>query len=188
LLPCRVRLVSWNVNGIRAVQRKGLFDPFVAATTPDVICLQETKADEVQAACQLEGYGQFWHPALKKGYSGVAILSQPAPLAIVRGLPKALITKHGLADDTFGNPNEEGRVVTAEYEGFYLVNAYTPNSKGDLTRLPLRHQRWDPAFRAYLVSLRKKKPVAVCGDLNVAHTDDDVANGPGPLHVVVQLL
>lgn len=171
-----MRLVSWNVNGIRAVQRKGLFDPFVTATSPDVICLQETKADEAQAACQLEGYGQFWNPAAKKGYSGTAILSRPEPRSVVRGLPKALVRRHGLAEDPFGNPDDEGRVVTAEFEDFFLVNAYTPNAKGDLTRLALRHQKWDPAFRAYLRSLRKKKPVAVCGDLNVAHTEDDVAN------------
>ncbi|MFI5051741.1 MAG: exodeoxyribonuclease III [Acidimicrobiales bacterium] len=171
-----MRLVSWNVNGIRAVQRKGLFDPFVAALAPDVICLQETKADEAQAGCTLDGYQQIWHPAIKKGYSGTAILTRPHPLGVTRGLPKALVKKHGLADDVFGNPDDEGRVVTAEYEDLYLVNAYTPNAKGDLTRLALRHERWDPAFRAYLTSLRKKKPVAACGDLNVAHTEDDVAN------------
>ncbi len=91
-------------------------------------------------------------------------------------MPTALVKKHGLAEDSFGNANDEGRVQTAEFEDFFLVNAYTPNAKGDLTRLGFRHQHWDPAFRAYLTSLRKKKPVAVCGDLNVAHTDDDVAN------------
>jgi exodeoxyribonuclease III len=171
-----VRLASWNVNGIRAVQRKGLFEPFVESLGADVICLQETKADETQAACQLDGYRQYWNPATKKGYSGTAILTRREPLAVVAGLPRSLVTRHRLAGDPFGNPNEEGRVLTAEFEDFYLVNAYTPNAKGDLTRLEMRHQRWDPAFRAYLKSLRAKKPVAVCGDLNVAHTDDDVAN------------
>ena len=218
-----MRLVSWNVNGIRAVQRKGLWVPFVVGHDADVLCLQETKADEAQAACDLEGYHQFWNPAVKKGYSGTAILSRVAPISVTRGLPATIVKKHGLADDAFGNANDEGRVQTAEFEDFFLVNAYTPNAKGDLTRLGFRHQCWDPAFRAYLTTLRKKKPVAVCGDLNVAHTDDDVANaktnrgqagftneerqgfvdllgagyvdsfrifteGPGPLHLVVELL
>ncbi len=171
-----MRLVSWNVNGIRAVQRKGLWVPFVVGLDADVLCLQETKADEAQAACDLEGYHQFWNPAVKKGYSGTAILSRVAPISVSRGLPATIVKRHGLADDAFGNANDEGRVQTAEFEDFFLVNAYTPNAKGDLTRLGFRHQCWDPAFRAYLTTLRKKKPVAVCGDLNVAHTDDDVAN------------
>jgi len=176
LLPSGVRLVSWNVNGIRALQRKGLWESSLATLAPHVLCLQETKADESQAACELEGFHQFWNPASKKGYSGTAILTRFAPLSVERGLPTALVKKHGLADDSFGNANEEGRMVTVEFDDFYLVNAYTPNVKGDLTRLGLRHQKWDPAFRAYVTALRTKKPVAVCGDLNVAHTDDDVAN------------
>jgi exodeoxyribonuclease-3 len=171
-----MRLVSWNVNGIRAVQRKGMFDPFVEQLAPDVICMQEVKADHAQADCHLDGYDEFWHPAQKKGYSGTAILSRTVPLAVTKGLPGVLVKKFDLASDPFGNPNDEGRVVTVEYDDFYLVTAYTPNAKGDLSRLASRHQKWDPAFLAYVTNLQKKKPVAICGDLNVAHTDDDLAN------------
>ncbi|HUX03962.1 MAG TPA: exodeoxyribonuclease III [Acidimicrobiales bacterium] len=171
-----MRLVSWNVNGIRAVQRKGLFDPFVAELQPDVICLQETKAEQAQSDCALDGFEEYWHSATKKGYSGTAIFSKHTPLRVTRGLPAHLVRKFELASDPFGNPNDEGRVVTAEFDDFFLVTVYTPNAKGDLGRLALRHQRWDPAFHQYVRSLKKKKPVAICGDLNVAHTPDDLAN------------
>jgi exodeoxyribonuclease III len=171
-----MRLVSWNVNGIRAVQRKGVFAPFVVDLAPDVICLQETKADQAQAALDLPGYEQYWHPAVKKGYSGTAILTRHTPLRVTTGLPTRLVTKHALADDAFGNPNDEGRVITAEFDDYFLVTAYTPNAKGDLSRLALRHEKWDPAFREHVKALTKKKPVAICGDLNVAHTPDDLAN------------
>ena len=132
--------------------------------------------DRHEGGCEDLGYEEFWHPAQKKGYSGVATLSTVAPLSVQHGLPANIVKKFALADDVFGNPNDEGRVLTLEFDGFYLVNAYTPNAKGDLSRLGLRHQKWDPAFRAYVVSLRKKKPVAICGDLNVAHTEIDLAN------------
>ncbi len=171
-----MRIVSWNVNGIRAVQRKGMFDPFLHSLKPDIICLQETKADQSQADCNLEGYEEYWHSAVKKGYSGTALCSKTAPLSVSNGLPAALVKKFSFASDTFGNPNDEGRVVTAEFDDFYLVTAYTPNAKGDLGRLALRHEKWDPAFLAHVCALKKKKPVAICGDLNVAHTDDDLAN------------
>jgi exodeoxyribonuclease-3 len=171
-----MRLTSWNVNGIRAVQRKGLFDPFVASLSPDVICLQETKAEQHQHECDLDGYEEYWHSADKKGYSGTAIFSRPTPLKVTTGLPAALVKKYSFAEDVFGNPNNEGRTLTAEYEEYYLVNVYTPNAKGDLSRLRQRHEQWDPAFLAYLRQLQKKKPVVICGDLNVAHTPDDLAN------------
>jgi exodeoxyribonuclease-3 len=171
-----MRIVSWNVNGIRAVQRKGMFDPFLDSLQPDIICLQETKADQSQADCNLAGYEEHWHSAAKKGYSGTAIFSRHSPMSVVTGLPSDLVTKHQLAGDSFGNPNDEGRVVTAEYADFYLVTAYTPNAKGSLGRLALRHEQWDPAFLNYVKELNKTKPVAICGDLNVAHTDDDLAN------------
>ena len=171
-----LRLTSWNVNGIRAVQRKGLFDPFVDTLQPDVICLQEIKADPSQVEVELPGFDQHWHPAAKKGYAGTAVFSKPAVLKVVTGLPTRLVNKHGLVDDAFGNTNEEGRVITVEYEDFYLVTVYTPNVKSDLSRLAVRHERWDPAFLAYVKSLNKKKPVAICGDLNVAHQADDLAN------------
>ena len=171
-----MRIVSWNVNGIRAVQRKGLFDPFLEALQPDIVCLQEIKAEQHQSEINLEGYQEFWHSAAKKGYSGTAIFSKHPPIKVTTGLPNSLVKKHAFADDSFGNPNDEGRVVTAEFDNFYLVTVYTPNAKGDLSRLGLRHSKWDPAFLSYLKTLKKKKPVAVCGDLNVAHTEDDLAN------------
>jgi exodeoxyribonuclease-3 len=171
-----MRLVSWNVNGIRAVSRKGLFDPFVSALEPDVICLQETKAQQGQSVHELSGFTEFWNSAEKKGYSGTAILTKPVPLQVSNGLPAEIIEAHRVLGDAFGNPNTEGRVLTAEFGQFYLVNVYTPNVKEDLGRLALRHQQWDPAFLAYVKALEEKKPVVFCGDLNVAHTPDDLAN------------
>lgn len=171
-----MRLVSWNVNGIRAVSRKGLFDPFVSVLAPDVMCLQETKAQQTQATHELPGYTEYWNSADKKGYSGTAIFTQPAPIKVTNGLPAKLIAKHQVIGDTFGDPNVEGRVITAEFEEFFLVTVYTPNVKEDLGRLTLRFQQWDPVFLAYVQSLEKKKPVVFCGDLNVAHTSDDLAN------------
>jgi exodeoxyribonuclease III len=171
-----MRIVSWNVNGIRAVQRKGMFDPFLATLQPDIVCLQETKADQSQNDCNLEGFEEYWHPAMKKGYSGTAIFSKHSPISIATGLPATLVKKFQFANDVFGNANDEGRVVTAEFDEFYLVNAYTPNVKGDLSRHSQRHQQWDPAFLNYVKALNKKKPVAICGDLNVAHTELDLAN------------
>jgi exodeoxyribonuclease-3 len=171
-----VRIVSWNVNGIRAVSRKGLFDPFVNALDPDVICLQETKANQEQSVHVLPDFTEYWNSAEKKGYSGTAIFTKPTPVAVTSGLPKRLITKYKVIGDAFGDPTTEGRVLTAEYDAFFLVTVYTPNAKGDLTRVALRHQQWDPVFLAYVQSLEKKKPVVFCGDLNVAHTPDDLAN------------
>jgi exodeoxyribonuclease-3 len=171
-----MRIVSWNVNGIRAVQRKGMFEPIIESLQPDIICLQETKADQSQSECDLTGYEEYWHSAAKKGYSGTAIFTKHAPVSVTTGLPANLVKKYQLAGDAFGNPNDEGRIVTAEFDDFYLVTVYTPNAKGDLSRLGLRHQGWDPAFLSYVKSLKKKKPVAICGDLNVAHTNDDLAN------------
>jgi exodeoxyribonuclease-3 len=171
-----MRIVSWNVNGIRAVERKGLWEPFIAELDPDIICLQEIKADQSQITVPTEGYHEIWHSAEKKGYSGTAILSRIEPLSVSTGLPARLVKKHTFSEDSFGDPNAEGRVITAEFEDFILVTVYTPNAKSDLSRLELRHQRWDPAFLAHLKALKKKKPVAVCGDLNVAHTADDLAH------------
>lgn len=170
------RLVSWNINGIRAVHAtKGLFEPFVEALDPDVICLQEIKAERSQVELDLEGFEQHWHSADKKGYSGTAIFSKIPAAAVSTGLPSRIENKHRLAEDPFGNTNTEGRVITTEFDDFYLVTCYTPNVKDDLSRLQVRHQQWDPAFLAHVTSLKKKKPVAICGDLNVAHTEDDLA-------------
>jgi exodeoxyribonuclease-3 len=171
-----MRIVSWNVNGIRAVHTKGLFEPMVEALKPDIICLQETKALQHESKVQIEGYKEYWNSAAKKGYSGTAIFTTIEPLSVVSHFPAAIVKKFGVVADQFGDPNDEGRVIAAEFKGFYLVNVYTPNSKGGLERLPLRHKIWDPAFLAYCKELEKKKPVIFCGDLNVAHTEDDLAN------------
>ena len=170
-----MRIASWNVNGIRAVHGKGDFDTFLRDVDPDVLCLQEIKANQEQSPLALEGYHEYWHSADKAGYSGTAIFSKVPPLSVTYGLPKRLETKHGLHDDDFGNTNREGRVLTAEFDDFYLVTCYTPNVKDDLSRLAIRHEKWDPAFLAHVKALAKKKPVAFCGDLNVAHTEDDLA-------------
>jgi len=163
------------VNGIRAVVKKGVFAPFIAEHQPDILCLQETKAERHQAVLDLPEYEEYWNSATKKGYSGTAIFTKQKPLAILNGIPDAIAQKYGLTADQYGDPCTEGRVITAEYPDFYIVTVYTPNAKDDLTRIPLRHKHWDPAFLAFCKDLEKKKPVIFCGDLNVAHTPDDLA-------------
>lgn len=171
-----MRLVSWNVNGVRAVARKGLFAPFVSSLDPDIICLQETKALQLQAELDLPDYEEHWYSAEKKGYSGTAIFTKPKPVGVVAGLPDDIVDSYHVHGDLFGDPNKEGRILTAEYDRFFLVTVYTPNAKEDLSRLQLRYAQWDPAFLSYMKSLEKNKPVIFCGDLNVAHTPDDLAN------------
>ncbi|MBM3261153.1 exodeoxyribonuclease III [Candidatus Kaiserbacteria bacterium] len=171
-----MKIVSWNVNGIRAVHKKGLFVEAVEKLRPDILCLQETKAEQHQSEVDLPDYEEYWNSAHKKGYSGTAIFSKVQPLSVSFDLPEDIEKKYGLADDSYGNPNAEGRVITAEYDDFYVVNVYTPNTKDDLSRLSLRHKHWDPAFLAYCKELEKEKPVIFCGDLNVAHTPDDLAH------------
>ncbi len=171
-----MKIYSWNVNGIRAVLRKELFKPFIDSERPDILCLQETKAQPGEAAVELADYKEFWYSADKKGYSGTAIFSKPSPLSTANGLPDSIIKQYGVTGDTYGDPNKEGRLMTAEYDQFYLVTVYTPNAKDNLARLPMRHTAWDPAFLAYCKLLEQKKPVIFCGDLNVAHTEDDLAN------------
>jgi len=171
-----LKIYSWNVNGIRAVERKQLFQPFLAAEKPDILCLQELKAKPEQIDVNIDGYEAFWYSAEKPGYSGTAILSKVKPLQVVNGFPEDIIKKFGVTGDTYGDPNAEGRVVAAEFEDFWLVTVYTPNAKDDLSRIPLREKHWDPAFLAYCKQLEKTKPVVFCGDLNVAHTEDDLAN------------
>ncbi len=171
-----MKIYSWNVNGIRAVLRKGNFAPFVASEQPDIFCLQETKAQPGEAVVDLPDYHEYWNSADKKGYSGTAIFSKVKPLAIMNGLPEDIRTKYDMTKDEYGDPNTEGRVLTAEYEKFYLVTVYTPNAKDDLSRIPLRHKHWDPAFLDHCRNLEKTKPVVFCGDLNVAHTELDLAN------------
>lgn len=171
-----LKIYSWNVNGIRAVVKKGLFAPFVEKHQPDILCLQETKAEQGQAVIELPGYEEYWNSATKKGYSGTAIFSKVKPHSVINGFVDDIAKKHNLADDGYGDPNEEGRVITAEFDKFYVVTVYTPNSKGDLSRLGLRHKQWDPAFLEHCKLLEKTKPVIFCGDLNVAHTELDLAN------------
>jgi exodeoxyribonuclease-3 len=168
-------IYSWNVNGIRAVINKGAWQTFIEKEDPDIICLQETKAQPGQAEIDMPQYREYWHSAEKKGYSGTAIFSKAEPLQTRNGLPDHIIAAHGLAHDGYGDPNSEGRVIAAEFEQFWLVTVYTPNAKDDLSRIPLR-QQWDPAFLAYCQELEQEKPVIFCGDLNVAHTEIDLAD------------
>ncbi len=170
------KIYSWNVNGIRAVVRKELFVPFIQKEQPDIICLQETKAERGQTEIDLSGYEEYWNSAEKKGYSGTAIFSKIEPLAVLFGLPEDIIEHYKVTGDIYGDPNKEGRVIAAEFEEFFLVTVYTPNAKDNLGRLEMRHKHWDPAFLAYCKQLEEKKPVVFCGDLNVAHTEDDLAN------------
>lgn len=171
-----MRLFSWNVNGIRAVINKGEFGRFIETYDPDIICLQETKAKQGQAEIDLPQYEEFWNSADKAGYSGTAIFSKVKPLSVFNGFADAIAEKHGLADDGYGDPTKEGRVISAEFDSFWVVTVYTPNSKGDLSRLELRHKQWDPAFLEHIKELEKTKPVLFCGDLNVAHQEIDLAN------------
>lgn len=171
-----IKVYSWNVNGIRAVMRKELFEPFLAKEKPDILCLQEIKAKPEQIDIELGDYDVFWYSADKPGYSGTAILSKIPPLQVINGFPADIIRQHKVTGDTYGDPNLEGRVIAAEFDKFWVVTVYTPNAKDDLSRIPLRHNHWDPAFLAYCKQLEKTKPVIFCGDLNVAHTEDDLAN------------
>jgi len=170
-----MKLFSWNVNGIRAVVKKGEFQKFIKQYNPDILCLQETKAQQGQAEIDITGYEEYWNSAVKKGYSGTAIFTKIKPLAVINGFPEDIIKKYGVTGDIYGDPNDEGRVIAAEFDDFYVVTVYTPNAKEDLSRVALRHKQWDPAFLAYIKQLEQTKPVLACGDLNVAHTEDDLA-------------
>jgi len=171
-----MKIYSWNVNGIRAVIKKGTFQRFVAEHKPDILCLQETKAEQGQAEVDLPDYNEYWNSSkAKKGYSGTAIFSRQKPLAVINDLPDDIVKTAGLTADAYGHSNDEGRVIVAEFAEFYVVTAYTPNAKDDLSRIPLR-QAWDKAITAYCAELAKKKNVIYCGDMNVAHTEDDLAN------------
>lgn len=156
-----MRLISWNVNGIRACVQKGFLD-FFKEVDADIFCIQESKMQEGQLNLDLEGYHQYWNYAVKKGYSGTAIFTKQEPIAVSYGIG---IEEH----------DQEGRVITLEFENFYMVTVYTPNSQNELARLPYRME-WEDAFRAYLKELEEKKPVIMCGDLNVAHKEIDLKN------------
>lgn len=171
-----MKIYSWNVNGIRAVVKKGAFQEFMAKYQPDILCLQETKAEQGQAIIDIEGYEEYWNSSQnKKGYSGTAIFTKHKPIAIINDIPEDIAKANGLEADSYGSANHEGRVITAEFADLYVVTAYTPNAKDGLLRIDLR-QRWDDAMIAYCADLQTKKPVIYCGDMNVAHTEDDLAN------------
>lgn len=169
-----MKIISWNVNGIRAVHKKDLFLPFIKKYQPDILCLQETKAKQDQSEIDLPEYLEYWNSAEKKGYSGTAIFTKIKPKKIILDFPKNIEKKFKLTDK-YGDPNKEGRIIALEYENFFVVSVYTPNAKDDLSRIPLREKNWDPAFLAYMKKLEKKKPVIFGGDLNVAHTEKDLA-------------
>lgn len=156
-----MKLVSWNVNGLRACINKG-FNDFFTATAADIVCLQETKMQQGQAEVHFHGYEQFWNSAEKKGYSGTAVFTRHTPLSVAYGM--------GIAEH-----DQEGRIITLEFADFQLVNVYTPNSQRGLTRLEYRMQ-WEDAFRDHVGRLAVKKPVIICGDLNVAHQEIDIKN------------
>lgn len=168
-----MKLYSWNVNGIRAVAKKGDWQRFLDTHSPDIICLQETKASSDQIELDLPEYEEYWFSAEKKGYSGTAIFTKVSPEAVFQGFPEEIAKKYALAD-SYGDTTKEGRVLALEFENFFVVTVYTPNAKDDLSRVPMR-QAWDPAFLEYMKSLEEQKPVIFCGDFNVAHTELDLA-------------
>lgn len=155
------KLISWNVNGIRACAGKGFMD-FFNSIDADIFCIQESKMQEGQLTLDMPGYHQFWNYADKKGYSGTAIFTKEEPISVANGIG---IDEH----------DHEGRVITLEYENFYMVTVYTPNSQNELARLDYR-MKWEDDFRAYLKKLEENKPVIVCGDMNVAHNEIDLKN------------
>jgi exodeoxyribonuclease-3 len=169
-----MKIISWNVNGIRAVHRKNLLVPFITEHNPDIICFQETKAQQSESPVDLAQYHEYWNSAEKKGYSGTAIFTKEKPVSITYGFSELIHKKYHFKD-SFGDTTTEGRIMTAEYEKFFLVNVYTPNAKDDLGRLSMRYDNWDPAFLEHCNNLEKQKPVIMCGDFNVAHTEDDLA-------------
>ncbi|MCD8175672.1 MAG: exodeoxyribonuclease III [Phascolarctobacterium sp.] len=156
-----MKLISWNVNGLRACVNRG-FKDFLASADADIFCVQETKMQREQVGFVFEGYEEYWNSAEKKGYSGTAVFSKKKPISVTCGLG---IEEH----------DKEGRVITAEYKDFYLINVYTPNAQRELMRLDYR-MVWEDEFRKYAVRLDKEKPVIICGDLNVAHNEIDLKN------------
>lgn len=156
-----MKLISWNVNGLRACLSKG-FEDFFHSTDADIFCVQETKMRPEQAEFELAGYEKYWNSAVKKGYSGTAVFTRLKPISVAYGMN---IEEH----------DQEGRMITLEFEEFFLVNVYTPNSKRELLRLDYR-MVWEDAFKAYLLDLNNKKPVIICGDINVAHQEIDIKN------------
>lgn len=168
-----MKIYSWNVNGIRAVLKRGDLQRFLLEHDPDILCLQETKANREQVEIDLPDYHEYWNSAEKKGYSGTAIFSKTEPIEVFHGIPEDIAAKYPLFDQ-YGDTTKEGRVLTLEFEGFFVSTVYTPNAKDDLSRIPMR-QAWDPAYLEYMKRLEAEKPVIFSGDLNVAHTELDLA-------------
>ena len=171
-----MKLYSWNVNGIRAVLTKGALQKFITEHDPDILCLQETKAERGQFEIDFPQYHEHFFSAVKKGFSGTAIFSKMPAIRYIDGFPEDIVKQFGVTGDTYGDPNAEGRIIAAEFDDFWVVTCYTPNSKGDLSRLSLRYDHWDRACLAYLQQLEETKPVLYCGDMNVAHQEIDLAN------------
>ena len=170
-----MKIYSWNVNGLRAVLKKGALQDMVAKERPDILCLQETKAQQGQAEVDFAEYEELWNSAERAGYSGTAIFTKIKPLAVRYGFPAEIEASIDGWKDAFGDARKEGRVLAAEYEDFYLINVYVPNEKDDLGRLKYRELVWDRALLEYMRQLDKVKPVLVCGDFNVAHEEIDLA-------------
>ncbi len=176
-----MKIISWNINGIRAVHKKGLLMPLLEKYKPDILCLQETKSEKDQIEIDLKDYEEFWNSAEKKGYSGTAIfINKLTPQLcevqnVFLNIPDHIVKKVGGLKDKYGDPNTEGRVVALEFPKFFIVDVYTPNAKDDLSRVALRYKKWDKAFLEYMKDLEKTKPVIFCGDLNVAHKEIDLA-------------
>ncbi|MEI6237754.1 MAG: exodeoxyribonuclease III [Candidatus Saccharibacteria bacterium] len=171
-----MKIYSWNVNGIRAVIKKGALKAFIDKHQPDILAIQETKAQPGQAVVDLPDYKEYWNSADKKGYSGTALFTKIKPINVLYDFPESIAAKYDFNDTELRNSHSEGRVIAAEFKDFYFVTVYTPNSKDDLSRLKLRHNVWDPAFLEYIKQLELTKPVIFCGDLNVAHMPEDLAN------------
>lgn len=170
-----MKIYSWNVNGLRAVLRKGALQSFIDECRPDILCLQETKAKQGQAEVDLLEYEEIWNSAERAGYSGTAIFTKIRPLSVFYGFPPEVEAEIEGWEDRFGDARKEGRVLAAEFDGFYLINVYVPNEKDDLGRLKYRELVWDRALLSYMQRLDEKKPVVVCGDFNVAHEEIDLA-------------
>ena len=155
---------------------KGALQKFITEHDPDILCLQETKAERGQIEIDFPQYHEHFFSAVKKGYSGTAIFSKMPAIRYIDGFPEDIVKQFGVTGDTYGDPNAEGRIIAAEFDDFWVVTCYTPNSKGDLSRLSLRYDHWDRACLAYLQQLEETKPVLYCGDMNVAHQEIDLAN------------
>lgn len=177
-----MKIYSWNVNGLRAVIKKGAFEDFINSEQPDILCLQETKAKPGQAEIDLPDYLEIWNSAERPGYSGTAIFTKIQPINIFDRFVPNVEGSYVWDNDKHGSPLTEGRLQTIEFPEFYLVNTYVPNSKRDLSRLQLRENIWDPALLQHLKALELSKPVIVCGDFNAAHTPLDLARPKDNTH------